>query len=53
MTMKIKIKKARIYRAGDSSVITIPSAFINNHVLEIGKRYDVILEETKEGKNDE
>jgi antitoxin component of MazEF toxin-antitoxin module len=41
--MKLSIKKAKIWKTGNSTVITIPPYLIQNH-LKVGEEYDFEVE---------
>jgi len=41
--MKLSIKKAKIWKTGNSAVITIPPYLIQNH-LKLGEEYDFEVE---------
>jgi len=41
--MKLSIKKAKIWKTGNSSVITIPPYLVQNH-LKLGHEYDFEVE---------
>lgn len=42
--MKLVIKEALVWKVGDSSVITIPSDYIKNGQMQVGKEYNVWIE---------
>jgi len=44
MIHKIKFQ-GKVWRAGDSYVLTVPSAFIKFNLIDIRKKYDIILRE--------
>jgi len=41
----VKILKAKIWRTGNSFVITIPSDYINNKLLDLEKEYQIEFKE--------
>lgn len=45
--MDIKIKNAKIWNAGNSWVATIPADYINNGLIDLNKKYDIILSEVR------
>jgi antitoxin component of MazEF toxin-antitoxin module len=42
--MKLPIKKAKIWKSGNSAVITIPMYLLENNHLTLGKEYDFEVE---------
>jgi antitoxin component of MazEF toxin-antitoxin module len=42
--MKMPIKEALVWKMGNSSVITIPSDYVSNGQIKVGKKYSVIIE---------
>lgn len=42
--MKMPIKEAMVWEIGNSAVITIPSDYVNNGQIQVGKKYSIIIE---------
>lgn len=46
MSNKINIKfEGKVWRAGDSYVVTVPSAFVKYSMIDTRKKYTIILRE--------
>lgn len=45
--MKCKFKGS-IRNGGNSFIVTIPRAYIDNDILAVGKKYEFFIEEVKE-----
>ena len=49
--MKIVLKNIRLWKIGDSYVLTIPKAYITNNLIDIKKKFDVEISEVGLNEN--
>jgi len=49
----IRLNKRKIVKSGGQQAFSIPKSFIDNGLIDPGKRYDVVLTESKEEEKEE